>query len=125
MSGHTDLGDALTAKVKEGKVMEKSYCFKPLGGESVTKQAYFEYILGISEWVRETERLGREESKREQSLELGAGECGIHPMHMERIFRGLGFDRNLFFSSGPFSCLLEEDLERGDTNKLIIHLATQ
>lgn len=34
-------------------------------------------------------------------------------MHMERIFRGLGFDRNLFFSSGPFSCLLEEDLERG------------
>lgn len=37
MSGHTVLGDALTAKVKEGKVMEKGYCFKPLGGESVTK----------------------------------------------------------------------------------------
>lgn len=31
MSGHTVPGDALMAKVKEGKVRKESYCFKSLG----------------------------------------------------------------------------------------------
>lgn len=35
----------------------------------------------------------------------------------EEVFRGLGFGRHMF-SPGPFSCFLEEDQERGHTDKL-------
>lgn len=69
------------------------------------KKARLEYILGSSgKWVRETERLGREDIKREQ---------GLRDLELRSVFRGLGFSRHLFFSSGPFSSFLEEELEKG------------
>lgn len=57
-------------------------------------KAYFEYILGINEWVRETERLGREESKREQSLgSLELRSVELTPYTWGEVFREHGVGR--------------------------------